>query len=228
MVTRPPLTVAIVSRHQLTRAGLTQLLAGHGDVAVVRDVTDMDGQLGHHDVVVYDLAGLIDTRENDLTHLLATGTPVVALEPHGRVDLGEGALASGVALVVSMDVTSAELLEAIERAGAGDTIGIDQRRAQHRAAVQKAVGLSGREIEVLELVASGADNPAIAEQLHLSVNSIKTYIRTSYRKIGVKSRPQAVLWAARRGLVAQQEQSPATGPTRPSDPVRRDPGSAGA
>jgi DNA-binding NarL/FixJ family response regulator len=217
VVTSHPLTVAIVSRHQLTRAGLTQLLAGHGDRAVVRDVTDRDGQLGHHDVVVYDLAGLIDTRENDLTHLLAAGMPVVALEPHGRVDLGEGALASGVALVVSMDLTSATLLEAIEQAVAGGTIGIDQRRAQHRAAVQKAVGLSGREIDVLELIASGAGNLAIAEQLHLSINSIKTYIRTSYRKIGVTSRPQAVLWAVRRGLVAQQDHAPGSGPSRPSD-----------
>lgn len=55
-------------------------------------------------------------------------------------------------------------------------------------------GLSEREREVLSLVASGLGNGEIAETLYLSVNTVKTYIRTGYRKIGARSRSDAMLW----------------------------------
>lgn len=61
--------------------------------------------------------------------------------------------------------------------------------------------LSGREREVLELVASGCSNQEIAETLYVSINSVKTYIRTAYQKIGAKSRSQAVVWAITHGLL---------------------------
>jgi DNA-binding NarL/FixJ family response regulator len=43
-------------------------------------------------------------------------------------------------------------------------------------------------------------NHEIAEHLYLSVNSVKTYIRTAYRRIGVRSRSEAVLWVLRHNL----------------------------
>lgn len=54
--------------------------------------------------------------------------------------------------------------------------------------------LSRREREVLLLVAASRTNQEIADELFVSVNTIKTYLRTSYRKIGVSRRSQAVLW----------------------------------
>jgi DNA-binding NarL/FixJ family response regulator len=65
----------------------------------------------------------------------------------------------------------------------------------------EAVGeLTEREVEVISLVARGLTNADIAAALFLSPNSIKTYIRTAYRKMNVTSRSQAVLWAFHRGL----------------------------
>lgn len=55
--------------------------------------------------------------------------------------------------------------------------------------------LSTREREVLLLVASGCSNQEIAHALFVSVNTVKTYLRTTYRKLGVTRRSQAVLWA---------------------------------
>ena len=65
--------------------------------------------------------------------------------------------------------------------------------------------LSGREWDVLELVSAGLTNIEIAGRLYISVNTVKTYIRSGYRKIGVKRRSQAVSWGLRHGLGSDLE-----------------------
>lgn len=61
--------------------------------------------------------------------------------------------------------------------------------------------ISEREREILRLVAQGATNPQIAQQLHISVNTVKVHVRNIFSKIGVTSRAEAALYAARIGLV---------------------------
>ena len=53
---------------------------------------------------------------------------------------------------------------------------------------------------MITLIAQGRTNREIAAELYLSPNSIKTYVRTAYRKIGATSRSQAVAWAIRNGF----------------------------
>jgi ATP/maltotriose-dependent transcriptional regulator MalT len=65
-----------------------------------------------------------------------------------------------------------------------------------------AMRLSDRERTVLELMASGATNPEIAEQLHLSRHTVKEHTSAVYRKLGVRNRTEAVQRAQRLGLVA--------------------------
>ena len=67
-----------------------------------------------------------------------------------------------------------------------------------------------REAEIIALITQGHTNLDIAERSHLSINSVKTYIRTAYRKMGVERRPQAVLWGVRHGFAA-------TGPSPEED-----------
>ena len=54
---------------------------------------------------------------------------------------------------------------------------------------------------MLALIAQGLSNQEIADRAYLSINSIKTFIRSCYRKIGVTRRTQAVLWATNHGFV---------------------------
>ncbi|MBH0115276.1 response regulator transcription factor [Salinibacterium sp. NG253] len=61
-------------------------------------------------------------------------------------------------------------------------------------------GLTEREAEVLALITQGLSNAEIAERTHLSINSIKTYIRSCYRSIGATSRTNAVLWGIEHGF----------------------------
>ncbi|MBZ5739196.1 helix-turn-helix domain-containing protein [Nocardioides mangrovi] len=65
-----------------------------------------------------------------------------------------------------------------------------------------APGLTERETQILDWIAQGLSNREIAERAYVSINSVKTYIRSAYRKIGAKSRSQAVAWAVRRGYGA--------------------------
>jgi NarL family two-component system response regulator LiaR len=71
----------------------------------------------------------------------------------------------------------------------------------------RAAGLSSREAEVVALIARGLSNQEIAERVFLSVNSIKSYIRSAYRKIGVERRTQAVMWAMTNGFVPDVERN---------------------
>ena len=61
--------------------------------------------------------------------------------------------------------------------------------------------LSKRELEVLELIVEGYSNPQIAESLELSVNTVKTYVRSIMNKLMVSDRVQAAVTALRSGLV---------------------------
>ncbi|WP_311201065.1 response regulator transcription factor [Dietzia cinnamea] len=64
----------------------------------------------------------------------------------------------------------------------------------------KETGLSPREAEVIGLIVQGLSNKDIAAQCYLSTNSVKTFIRSAYRKMGVSTRAQAVAWGIDHGL----------------------------
>lgn len=68
----------------------------------------------------------------------------------------------------------------------------------------QTAGLTLREADVLALVAAGKSNDEIARLLGVSINTVKTYIRTAYRKAGVTSRSQAVRWALEHRLVEHE------------------------
>ncbi|MDE0778884.1 MAG: LuxR C-terminal-related transcriptional regulator [Nocardioides sp.] len=89
------------------------------------------------------------------------------------------------------------------------------RETSHR---DRDWGLSPRELEVLQMIGHGLSNVEICLRLHLSMNTIKTHIRTAYRRIGVNTRAKAVIWAYRNGLVEEnaewvEEASPDVGDT---------------
>jgi len=199
-----PLRVAVISRHELTRAGLTQLLELDPDRAVVVRAPATLGPVDC-DVAVYDLAGREVGEDVELHQLIATETAVVALQADVRADVSERVLTMGVADVLPLDVTAAALLERVEHAAAGRRVTPAAAREQYRDAARLATGLTEREVAVLELIAAGLSNEDIAAELFVSINTVKTYVRTAYRRIGVDSRSQAVIWALRQGLGPQVE-----------------------
>lgn len=192
-----PLLVAVVSPQAVVRHGLADLLARHPDRVSV--VPYCNGN--QPDVVLFDVVELADGDLSGLQALLtSTSAKVLAMNRELRPDLAARALAAGADGLFSMKVSEAELIEVVEAAvdGDGTSDGSPLPNAEHRLGGD--VGLTTREVEVLTLIAQGRTNRDIAETLYLSPNSIKTYVRTAYRKIGATSRSQAVGWAIRNGF----------------------------
>jgi DNA-binding CsgD family transcriptional regulator len=99
----------------------------------------------------------------------------------------------------SADVELAAARAVFERLGAlADLAALDQLRP---AAGEKAAGLTAREVEVLRLVAGGATNRAIAEQLVLSERTVDRHVSNIFAKLGVSSRTAAAAYAFERQLV---------------------------
>lgn len=67
----------------------------------------------------------------------------------------------------------------------------------------RSLGLTRRESQVISLITQGMSNAEIASATYLSINSVKTYIRSTYRKIGVARRAQAVIWGMTNGFAPQ-------------------------
>ena len=184
-----PLSVAVVSPQAIVQHGLVGLLGRHPHrVTVV--TTDDDP-----DVLLYDVLALLHPDGVDLAEVVTAERPrVLAISRDLRPELAARAFATGVDAAVSIGAEESELLDAVELVARGE------RSEALAARPGSSVGLTERETEVLTLIAQGHTNQEIARTLYLSPNSIKTYVRTAYRKIGAGSRSQAVSWAIRNGF----------------------------
>jgi DNA-binding CsgD family transcriptional regulator len=78
------------------------------------------------------------------------------------------------------------------------------------ARVARDTGLSEREVEILRRITCGESTLKLADHLSLSVDSVRTYIRSAYRKLGLRSRSQAVMWGIQHGLSPSPSNRPLT------------------
>jgi len=171
----------------VTSAGLRSLLASFPDrVGFVLEEA-------RPDVVIVDLSGV-----RGVPRAPSLAVPLVAL---ARDDDLVQLCAAGVH-VVDAAADGATLLGAIERAHALGRAAT--ATSEHR--VGDAVDddlpspLSSRERETLDGICRGMSNDELAASMFVSVNSIKTYIRSAYREIGVERRGQAIVWGLHNGF----------------------------
>ena len=190
-------TVAVVTPHDIVAVGLRTMLAEVGP-----SLRLVEAECEEPDVLLYDVFALLDEDTSQLDHWVKeTASTVVALTRPLRPDLGALALDRGAAAVVALSASAEELVGVALSAAAGtlDDSEVAQA-AEHDTRLGDVVGLSPRETDVLRLVVLGFSNHDIARELFVSVNSVKTYIRSAYRKIGVTTRPQVVAWCVRHGF----------------------------
>ena len=203
-----PVRVALMNDYEVVVAGLQRMLAPYADR--VR-VVELDSLLPVHspvDVLLYDAFGRERVAGPVEQSITDTDAKVVIYTWHLAPELVEQALAKGAVGCLSKTLDAPDLVAALEKVHAGSIVVSDTppdlaRRAEIRDGdwPGRDLGLSARESEVLALIAQGLSNQEIAERAFLSINSVKTYIRSAYRKIGVERRTQAVLWATRNGFV---------------------------
>lgn len=193
--------VALISDHPIVRAGVRSLLAPYADrVLVAEDGTD----LAEVEVVLYDVLGLSHGDTELEKALKAHPDRVLALSRELQPGLGARALVMGAAAVVPIGVDAADLVAAVESFAAGHLQDGSQADLDNQADLRRQLGrdanLSPRELDVLGLIVRGRSNEEVAAELYLSINSVKSYIRAAYAKIGVTSRTQAVAWGVEHGF----------------------------
>lgn len=219
----PPLTVAVLNDCQLVVDGVAGMLRPYADR--VR-VVELDCRLPVQsmvDVALYD-AFAVETAAGHLQPHL--GNPrIAALAVYAWTipdDDVERMLALGVRGVLAKHLDAEQLVTALEAIHAGQVVVRTREpasgaspggaRGARMGAVEGAGdageltnplpghGLTAREAEVVAMIALGLSNVDIARRLYISGNTLKTYIRSAYRKMGVQRRPQAVAWALDHGL----------------------------
>ena len=117
--------------------------------------------------------------------------------------LGDDVLVNGVAGYLGKNLSAAQLGRALRSIHEGHLVVAPPLLgcAPHDVSTPNDADLlTARERETLALIATGRSNDQIAQEMRISLNSVKSYIRSAYRKTGVQSRSQAVLWAVTHGV----------------------------
>jgi DNA-binding NarL/FixJ family response regulator len=198
-VTRP-VRVALVNDYEIILRGLHAMLAPFAERIAVVDY-EIGGTPDHvADVALFDtFASRRDALDRARQMIAERRVDHVVLYTFDATEeFLEIARSVGVSGVVLKSASAEELATAIERVARGEQFGLDTPVRATRSATSD--GLSAREEEVLALLALGCTNAQIAEQLFLSIDTVKTYVRRVFAKLGVSNRTQAAMHAAERSL----------------------------
>jgi DNA-binding NarL/FixJ family response regulator len=210
----PPIRVALVEDHALTRAGLRAAIEEAGGLAVVAESGDgvsaeQDIVRAHPDVAIVDIGlpgrdGIALTRAIKLS---APATRVVILTMHELDDEVLAALSAGADAYCVKSSDASTVLDAVRIVASGGAY-FDPRVAhvvlRRLGAPSPAPGdspLTPRELDVLRLVADGVGNAEIAERLHIGLGTVKGHIRDILEKLSAADRTQAAVNAMRRGYI---------------------------
>lgn len=197
--------MALVDDYELVLAGVARMFEHYRDRIEIVEI-DVDMAVTNDvDIALYDTFAQGEADGPDVGVLLDNphASRVVVYSWVVDQPLVDAALRRGAAGYISKASTAAELVDALERIDAGETVVSRPRSRGSTVGLDwpgRTEGLSERESEVLALIAQGRSNLEITELMHLSINSVKSHIRNLYRKIQVTTRTQAVLWAVAHGF----------------------------
>lgn len=200
----------IADDHPVVRAGLRALLASSQDIDVIAEAATPHDAVAlaerlTPDLVLMDLQFGVSTSGADATRLIrGLPTPAYVLVLTNYDSDGDilAAIEAGASGYLLKDAPPEQLLAAVHAAAAGESAlapaVTDRLMARMRA---PQVSLSGREIEVLRLVADGASNAEVAAHLHITDATVKTHLVHVFTKLGVPSRTAAVSRAQSLGIL---------------------------
>jgi NarL family two-component system response regulator LiaR len=216
--------LAIVNDYELVVAGVAAMLSGDRHRIRVTALDPTAENLDGVDVVLYDTFGPVNSSMDYLAELVRRcGVPVIVFTWKLRSDVALEALDRGAAGYLSKALTGSQIADAVQAILDGAVV-VSPEAVLPEAQVggdwpgRRVTGLTAREAEMLSMIAAGMSNQEIADRSYLSINSVKSYIRTAYRKIGAQRRSQAVRWALEQGFSPTPDTTAATEPAllRPS------------
>ncbi|MFC1859842.1 response regulator [Thermodesulfobacteriota bacterium] len=214
----PQIKVLVVDDHAIVREGLKSLIELDEGITVVGEASSGIACLDqmktlNPDVVFMDLK-MPGIGGIEAARIIKEQNPrikVILLTNYDDQEYVVEAIKTGVDAYVLKDVKKGDLIRIIRIVLKGQAY-IDpmvapkvfeqinpQASAVHEPSVRKS--LSKRELQILECVVSGKSNREIADQIHLSLDTVKTHIKKIYRKLRVHSRSQAVKKAIQEEIV---------------------------
>ena len=205
-----PITVVLIDDHAGVRSTLRRLLDSAQHVNVVAEAPDLTAaarEVSAHlpRVLLLDLGVMSWSSIGTISGLRrqSPGTEVVVLTMHESPVFALQAFEAGAIGFVLKDRADSELLDAVSCAAHGEEY-VSPRVAAGLDTLRRAVvgdDLSGREVEVLRLIALGHTSVEIASMLRLSRRTVETHRARILRKLGCRTRADLVQFALRRGLI---------------------------
>jgi DNA-binding NarL/FixJ family response regulator len=201
--------VLLAEDHPVVRAGLEALLGSAEDVELVGAAADGEEAVElaaalEPEVVLIDLSmprldGIEATRRIVETSSEIRVVILTAFSDRERI---LGAIDAGALGYLLKDASPEELLGGVRAAARGEAPLAPKAASEVLAARagRREAELTGREREVLALVADGLPNKQIARRLEISEKTVKAHLTRVYEQIGVTDRTQAALWAQRHGI----------------------------
>ena len=203
--------IVVVDDHPVVRQGLVAILSYEQDLQVVGEAAD--GQEAVRVILEQKPAVVL----LDLRLPILSGIEVMkqvrprepqckflVLTTYDTDSYIVPALSAGAQGYLLKDASPDELVRAIHLMQAGGSPlepGIAAKLLESMSESKDTEELSPRELEVLQLLVAGTSNKAIASQIHLSENTVKSHISHIFDKLNVQSRAEAVAVALQRGLV---------------------------
>jgi DNA-binding NarL/FixJ family response regulator len=215
-----PIRITLVDDSDLAVAGLRTLLEPYAARVELVDTRAALAAPADIDVVLYEPLGQSSMTSSLLRDLQAMSTAQAAVFSWAGPDQLPAVPANPH---LAKTLTASQLVVAVERLAEGRLDDVPVSRPSIVAVAEEVVaavepeaaeasrarldeaGLTPRESEIIGLIVSGLSNREIGETLQLSINSVKTYIRSAYRKMGVERRTQAVLWGLDHGIEVDRD-----------------------
>lgn len=211
-------TLVLADDHTMLREGLRRSLEAEGFrvLAEAKDGEEAVQLALEHvpDVILMDVSmpvmdGVAATRAIVQARV---STAVVMLTMHADQEVLARAVRAGAAGYLVKDCTTDEIIRTVRQAANGETALTPELAASMLNEVQRlppeqAAGtepepvVTRREEEVLQLIAEGASTTEVAEQLFISVKTVKNHLASIYHKLDSRDRTQAVLRAVRMGII---------------------------
>ncbi len=203
---RTPITVALVDDYDVVLMGVAHILEQYRDRVVIAEIDTNMPVSDAVDIVLYDSFAQPESDHEEIGVLVRNPAArrVVVFTWNFHPDLVSSARRQGAHGYLSKALPARELVAALEAVHAGEIVVSDPPpKARSVSGLNwpgRGEGLTDRESEILALITQGKNNADVAALTFLSPNTVKSYIRTIYRKIGVGSRTQAVLWGVDNGF----------------------------
>jgi two-component system, NarL family, response regulator LiaR len=208
--------VILADDHPIVRSGVKKLLETAPDIHVVGEASNGEDalRLTHElkpDVLILDIQ-MKGMKGVDVARQLKnnrSAVKVLVLSAYKDKQYVTGLLESGVSGYLVKEEAMDTIVEAVQGVARGETgwfsreitAQVTQWALAPKEAEPDLSSSTDREAQVLRLLATGLDNPTIAQRLSISEGTVKNHVSMIYSKIQVNSRSEAAAWAWRKGLV---------------------------